>query len=280
MAVRGVITNRHPSSLLPSRWVFVLSLVLLTSLLATQGPTGPAVKYKFETKATTAIDLSAMGQGSQTVDMGSVSYFAITMSDSAGGRIARVVFDSVKVDAGALRGVLPDSLLKVKPGTVARLFIHHGQAMPLDGIEGLGMAGAQVLPAFQMLFPQVAANSVVGTSWADTAKADTAIATPDSIKAIAGDDIRIGSKSVTTWRVAAMDGEAWVLDAVTAGTSTMNMMGNEVQATTTGKQHVTIGKDGVARSGTMESKAAMAMAMGANTVQIDVTTTGALTKLP
>lgn len=256
----------------------MLSLVLLASMLATQGPTGPTVKYKFESKQSTAMDLSSMGQGSQTIEMSSTSYVAVTLSDSAGGRIARLVFDSATVDAGPLAGMLPDSLLKMKPGTITRLFLDHGKVTPLDGVEHLGMAGAQLIPLFQMLFPRIPPGTKVGSSWADTTKADTTMTLPDSVAAGAG--MSVGSKTITAWTVSSMDGDAFVMDAVTSGSTTMNMMGNDVQGTTNGKQRVTIGKDGIARAGTMSSKSAMAMAMAGNTIQMDITSTGALTKLP
>ncbi len=210
----------------------MFSLVLLASMLAPQGPTGPTLHYKFESKATTSVDLSAMGQGTQSMDMGSAIWFAVTMSDSAGGRIARVVIDSGKVDAGQLAAMLPDSMLRVKPGAVMRLFVLNGKVTPLGGIENVGMAGAQLLPGLQMMFPSFpVSRAKVGATWADTVKADTSMTMPDS-SATPGAGMSLGSKSITVWTVTADQGDAYLLDAVVSGTTTMNMMGNEVQGTT------------------------------------------------
>ncbi len=51
----------------------LLPALLLASLLSRPGPAGPTVKYRFESKIVTAVDLSAMGQGNQNAETSAVN---------------------------------------------------------------------------------------------------------------------------------------------------------------------------------------------------------------
>ncbi|MEO5799595.1 MAG: hypothetical protein ABIZ70_06740 [Gemmatimonadales bacterium] len=251
----------------------LLPSLLALSLLAGVGPAGPPVKYKFTSKNVTSADLSAMGQGKQDITMSVTAFLAVTMSDTTGGQIAHVLIDSLQLDAGQMGAMLPDSMLQTKPGTFFHLYIVNGKIK--DGLtpSQMSMGAAQTLPGIQMLFPGIKADRPVGASWVDTVAVD-------STASVAGTDLHIANKTMTTWTVTSQNGDNIVLDATTTGTTTMNLMGNDVQATTSGKQHLVAAKQGPMREGTSETKAEMSMAMAGSSIPMTTTVTAALTRMP
>ena len=253
----------------------MLATLLLAALLGGQGPVGPPVKYKFETKSTTTVDLSAMGQGNQTVETSAVAFFAVTMSDTTGGQLAHVVIDSMHFDGGQMMAMLPDSLLQLKPGTFFHLYLVNGKLPNAVTPSHASLVAAQAVPGVNMLFPGTRGDRPVGAVWVDTVKIDSIV----QVEA-AGSEAHMGSTTITTWTVTARDGNQQILDATSTGSTTMNVMGNEAQGTTSGKTHLVMSPLGVVRAGTGETKTEMAMAMAGVTAQLSVVTTGTLTLLP
>jgi len=253
----------------------MLSTFLLVSLMAGPHPAGPPLKYKFETKSITTVDLSAMGQANQTVETSAVAFFAVTLSDTTGGQLAHVVIDSLHFDGGAMMAMLPDSLLQLKPGTFFHLYLVDGKVRSGLTPSSTSLMAVQALPGVQMLFSGVRPNRPVGTTWVDTSVVDTTMKVETGAA-----DARMGSKTYTSWAVTARDGDTLILDATSKGTTTMNMMGNDMQGTTTGKQHLVVSTLGMTRDGTGETKTEMAMAIGGTTAQLTVVATSILTRLP
>ncbi|MES2304694.1 MAG: hypothetical protein V4558_04275 [Gemmatimonadota bacterium] len=251
----------------------LLPSLLALSLLAGVGPGGPPIKYKFTSKNVTSADLSAMGQGKQDIAMSVTAFFAVTMTDTTGGQIAHVLIDSLQLDAGQMGAMLPDSMLQTKAGTFFHLYIVDGRIKGGMTPSQMSMGAAQAIPGVQMLFSGIKADRAVGSSWVDTLVVD-------STASVAGTDMHIANKTLTTWTVTARDGDNVVLDATTTGTTTMNLMGNDVQATTSGKQHLVATRQGPPREGTSETKAEMAMAMGGTSIPMTTTVSATLTRLP
>lgn len=253
----------------------MLSALLFASLLAGPHPAGPPLKYKFETKSTTTVDLSAMGQGNQTVETSAVAFFAVTMSDTTGGQLAHVVIDSMHFDGGEMMAMLPDSLLQLKPGTFFHLYLVDGKLRGAATPSNTSLVAAQAVPGIMMLFPGTKGDRPVGAVWVDTVKIDSTV----KVEA-AGAEAHMGSTTITTWTVTAREGTQQTLDATSKGTTTMNVMGNDAQGTTSGKTHLVMSTLGVIRDGTGETKTEMAMAIAGVTAQLSVVAKNSLTLLP
>ena len=202
------------------------------------------------------------------------------MSDTTGGRLAHVVVDSATVEAGPMSAMLPDSMTHIKPGTAYHFFLVRGK--PAEGYTpgGLGegevnMASAQIVPGIQLLFLAGAHDIAVGTSWVDSVRTDSTMTAGNT-----GAQVHTNILSTTTWSVTGKSGDDFVVDGVTAGTTIMNMMGNEIQGTTTGTEHLVISPRGVLQSALTESRAHMTMLIGNNSVETMVALTNTLTILP
>ena len=253
----------------------MLSAILLASLLAGPHPAGPPLKYKFETKSTTTVDLSAMGQGNQTVETSAVAFFAVTISDTTGGQLAHVVIDSLHFDGGAMMAMLPDSLLQLKPGTYFHVYLVDGKVRNGMTPSSTSLVAAQAVPGIQLLFPGLKLDRPVGSTWVDTVVIDSTVKVETSAA-----EVHMGSKTYTAWTMTARDGDKLTFDATSKGTTTMNLMGNDMQGNTTGKSHLVLSSLGMIREGTGETKTDMAMELGGSTAQLTVVVTGTLTRLP
>src|SRR5215470_16083782 len=77
------------------------AMTLVGTLWLVGAPGSPApstTKYKLETKVETIIDLTSMGQGTQTQNVSQVALITVALTDSAGGKTMHVVIDSLASD--------------------------------------------------------------------------------------------------------------------------------------------------------------------------------------
>src|SRR5262249_28028744 len=99
--------------------MLLLGATLLGLAHAGPRPTAAPITthYRVETKTETTVDLSGVGQPNQQVNLGVVSWIAVTLSDTAGGRVVHVVVDSLKYDGGAAQ-LTQASVDSARGGTV------------------------------------------------------------------------------------------------------------------------------------------------------------------
>lgn len=247
----------------------MLHALLLASLLAGPGGPGAPQKYKIEVKNTMVMDLSSMGQGVQNTGTSAVGWLAVTMTDSAKGKVFRVVIDSSTFDGGEMMAMLPDSLKTTKPGTTFSVYVVDGKVADMQAPENGSLGALQLLGGVTALYMQPKAGTAVGGSWVDTAKVDTTVA-----------GARQTGTTITTWHYTAKDGTISTLDATSTGNLAMSLMGQEVQATNTGKHHVVAEEGKTVRESNTETKTEMALAMGGQTVQMSMVSTVTVKQLP
>jgi hypothetical protein len=149
--------------------VGLLALASLTG--AVTAPSAPQ-RYRIEMKAQQEVDLSALGGGKQTTDLGLIGFITVTMSDTTGGQIAHIVVDSVVIPAGI---ELPPQM--GEPATAKGIFFH---GYVVDGKVRGGLKPNQPNQLVSMLaggvenlFPGIRTTAKAGDSWADTVKTDT-----------------------------------------------------------------------------------------------------------
>jgi len=148
--------------------VGLLALASLTGAVTT--PSAPQ-RYRIEMKAQQEVDLSAMGGGKQTTDLGVVGFITVTMSDTTGGQLAHIVVDSVVIPTGI---EMPPQM--GDPAAAKGIFFH---GYIVDGKVKGGLKPnqpnqlvAMLAGGVENLFPGLRTTAKVGDTWSDTVKTD------------------------------------------------------------------------------------------------------------
>lgn len=142
---------------------FALGILLLPA------PRNAAVttRYRIETKNETTVDLSAFGQPPQHIVIGLVSWVAVTLSDTSGGRILHVVVDSMKYDGGA--PMLSQSTADSAKGGELHGFVDpNGRVKNLTQQPTANVFLADVEGVLHSFFPKVKVGAKAGEGWSDT----------------------------------------------------------------------------------------------------------------
>lgn len=152
-------------------------LITALSLLFTAGPSAPppaapqVIRYRIESKTEQVVDLSAMGQGSQTSAFTQVAIVSMTLADSAGGKTLHVVVDSIGSDA-PLPG-LAEAAAKAKGAWLHGVVDPWGRTKIVATSADSNDLVGQIKNSMKRFFPVVKPGSKEGDSWADTSQVDT-----------------------------------------------------------------------------------------------------------
>ena len=126
----------------------------------------PITKYRIETRNETTIDLSGFGVPSQQQNFSLVSWIAVSLTDTVGGRTLHVVIDSMRYE-GAIEGIGQATADSAKGATV------HGLVDPNGRVSNLVSRPENVLLAeihgvAHGFFPKVRTGAKSGDGWSDT----------------------------------------------------------------------------------------------------------------
>lgn len=185
----------------------LVGLLALASLTGTVTAPSAPQRYRIEVKAQQEVDMSSMGGGKQTSDLGVVGFVTVTMSDTTGGQIAHIVVDSVTIPAGI---ELPPQLGDAVPAAKGIFF--HGYVIDGKVKDGLKPSAqnpllAMLSGAVENLFPGLRTTAKVGDTWSDTVKADKET-----------DGTKQSSATMLNWKVSAGSAGVLTYDATTTGT--------------------------------------------------------------
>lgn len=140
---------------------------LCLGTLAAWTPAAPPVarRYKLDVKTTQVVNLAALGQGEQRVEISSTGFLSITSSDSASGQAITVVLDSLQVAEGS-----PISAEQAKSAAGATWT---GYREPGGRVKGLKLSQENAVASalegvLQQLFPPMKSGTRAGESWTDT----------------------------------------------------------------------------------------------------------------
>jgi hypothetical protein len=140
--------------------VLAAALVLPASGLA---PT--VVKYRIDQSLTQEIDATAAGQGKQRIAFTTSSFVTVTLADSAGGKLIRVVIDSLRGDSAT---PIPSAVLDSAKGAEFRGYLQKsGKPTGLEPVTATP-AVHQVQGLLSDFFPWIRSGLKVGDSWIDT----------------------------------------------------------------------------------------------------------------
>jgi hypothetical protein len=122
-------------------------------------------KYRIDQSLTQEIDATAAGGAKQRVAFSTSSFVTVSLADSAGGKVMRVVVDSIRGDSAS---PIPSAVLDSARGAEFRGFVE--KSGKPAGLEPVGNAGpgAQIQGLLSDFFPWTRAGLKIGESWADT----------------------------------------------------------------------------------------------------------------
>jgi len=249
-------------------------LALLTVVMGPgSGPERAPDRYRVDLNMKQAADLTSAGMGVQESSLSATIFMNVTMSDTAGGRIAHVVVDSMMTAGeGAFAAQFPQTLADSIKGAFIHAYIVDGKpegtpTFSVDGNPTLGLA-TQGLSA---LFPGVSAKAAGKKSWADTVNTNTV-----------NESVNVNSNQVVNWTVTGQTGDLLTLAGSGQGTVTGEQGGNQISGTVTNTLTAVTPIGGPARSADLSSNQDMTVLVAQlpEPVVVTVTSTMKLTPLP
>ncbi|MGH7593748.1 MAG: hypothetical protein ACRELE_07855 [Gemmatimonadales bacterium] len=254
----------------------MLALLLAVTMTQTQAQarSAPPARYRLEVKTLRELDRSSMG-GPKTADgLATSAIIAVTMQDSAGGQLARIVVDSIALSpTGAVVEDLQRHPTAVQDarGAWVNVYIAHGKIQ--GGVQlsdSTNPALGAIVQAVGVLFPGIRRGAKLGDSWADTSKINNA-----------SGPRRVSGEVIATWKVVANEGDALVLEgSSTSETRTEDGSGQVLTLTGGSKERVVIPPTGLARRASIETSSDMSITAPRLTSPIPGRTTGSLTLTP
>jgi hypothetical protein len=153
-------------------------------VLPLQGRAPTTTKYRIDQSLSQEVDATPAGGPKQKIAFTTSSFITVSLADSAGGKVMRVVVDSLRGDSAV---PIPAAVLDSARGAEFRGFLaKSGKPSGLQPVRA-NPAAVQIQGLLSDFFPWIKAGLKVGDSWSDTtAKTDAT-----------------GSDSVTVRRVSA-----------------------------------------------------------------------------
>ncbi len=145
---------------------WVAPALCLSTLVAWTWATAAAPhRYRLDVKTVLVQDLTAVGQGPQTQEFQNTSYVSVDTRDSADGKVATIVLDSVVAGAGS---PLSADAAKGLTGTTWHGFVQaNGRLTALEADSEQPLAQV-VESGLQQIFPPMKPGTPAGQSWTDT----------------------------------------------------------------------------------------------------------------
>jgi hypothetical protein len=246
----------------------ISTLLLALQMLAAQLPVPASLRYRIVTRTNTDIDLSAAGQGSQTIALVSTTFVTVNVSDTTGGRLVNIVVDSSAFDGGAIAAQLPAELLADPKGATFHLFVVNGKSKSSILPAPMSVQAAQAAGGIELLLTGLR-RLKAGDTWIDTTMSDTTAAGASAK----------GSR-VSTWTAKPDQGGALQLDATWTGTTSAGFGQAQMEMKVTGENHVTAVPGELARKANSTGSGNATMNMAGMNLPMKVTTEITTTQIP
>ncbi len=143
------------------------SLVLVPFVPLATPPATSTVKYRFDLKSETTVDLSVVGAPTQVTNLSLSAWVAMTLSDSAGGKVIHVIVDSLMSET-TIPQITPATLDSAKGGMIHGFLDPTGHVKNLTATPRGNPLLASVQGVVNALFPRVKAGTKPGDRWIDT----------------------------------------------------------------------------------------------------------------
>jgi hypothetical protein len=145
----------------PAGFTALVAVLVLPGI----GPAPTTTKYRIDQSLFQEIDATAVGAAKQVISFSTSSFITVSLIDSAGGKIMRVVIDSLHGDSTT---PIPAAVLDSARGAEFRGFLNRsGKPSALQAVHGTS-AVAQVQGLLSDFYPWSRAGIKAGQSWTDT----------------------------------------------------------------------------------------------------------------
>jgi hypothetical protein len=151
--------------------IFGLAAVGTLAFLPTATGGAPVTaRYRIDQTLTQEIDASAAGKGKQSISFSTSGFLTLTLTDSTGGKVVKVVVDSMRGDSTS---PVPASVFDSARGAEYHAFLNSsGKLSELEPVSTT-TAAQQVQGFLTDFFPWVKKGVKVGEKWADTTSRST-----------------------------------------------------------------------------------------------------------
>jgi hypothetical protein len=142
----------------------------VTLLPAATGGAPVTTRYRVDQTLTQEIDATGAGKGKQSISFSTSGFLTLTLTDSTGGKVVRVVVDSMMGDSTS---PVPASVFDSARGAEYHAFLNSsGKLSELEPVSS-STATQQIQGFFTDFFPWVKEGVKVGEIWADTTSRST-----------------------------------------------------------------------------------------------------------
>jgi hypothetical protein len=150
---------------------WIVAAIGLGTLTAWSPSSAPGVRhYKIDVKTLQVVNLTALGQPEQRVEIASTGFVTVTTTDSAGGQAVTIVLDSLQVAPGA---PIPADAAKSAAGATWHGFRPSNGRVKNLKLDGENPVASTVAGILTEIFPPMKAGARAGSSWTDTTDTDT-----------------------------------------------------------------------------------------------------------
>jgi len=252
---------------------WIVAALGLGTLTAWSPSAAPGLKrYKIDVKTLQVVNLTAMGQSEQRVEIASTGFVTITTSDSAGGQAVTIVLDSLQVAPGA---PIPPDAVKSAAGATWHGFRPANGRMKNLKLDGENPVAGTVAGILQEIFPPLKAGAREGSSWTDTTDTDTGNS---------GVMVRTVTNFLTsgdTYNGAKVLKLAGASSSAISGTQESPQGSMSFEGTGSGTTTWLVGSDGYSLGSTYSSKQSLSItaAIAPEPLPVEITTEGTVTLL-
>lgn len=156
------------------RFALLTSLSLVPFAPSSAPPAASTTtKYHFTLKSETTVDLSVVGAPTQVTNIGLNAWVAMTLTDSAGGKVVHVIIDSLKAET-TVPQITPATVDSARGGMVHAWVDPSGHIKNATATPGGNPLLASVQGVVNAMFPRVKAGTKPGDHWVDTTEVNNA----------------------------------------------------------------------------------------------------------
>ncbi len=211
-------------------------------------------RYRVEFSIGSVIDLTAAGQGESESDITGTALVTLTLSDTAGGRIAHLVIDSLAVSAtGQAAMGISQAAADALIGEWVHGYVVDGK---LEGATTQSQEGNQLLSivggTLQGLFAGIDSRAASATSWSDTSAVESQV-----------DETTRNTQTITDWSVTGRDGDAYMLSGASDGTVSMDSPEQQISGTIRNSITITSVIGGPSKAAILDSTQDLALLVSA-----------------
>src|SRR5262245_21074822 len=145
--------------------LWLVAALSMTPIVAKAPRPVATQRYKLDVKTTQVVNLAALGQGEQRVEITGTGWVTVNSTDSAGGQALKVVLDSLKLGEGC--PIPPDQAKAASGATWTGYRQPNDRVMYLKHTSENNVA-ASIEGVLQQLFPPIKPGTGAGKTWTDT----------------------------------------------------------------------------------------------------------------